>query len=152
MTKEQTPTIDDLIRSFKELHERTTKGEWKQGHSSHETVSVHPAKTDAYHVADFRHANDASFVDFVHKHGPTLVAGLERIRSTTSSPVPEEVTRIHLREHGSELRKEVNCFGRPKIWVLYRGGEKVRCLDEFENDFVDSAVSFSRSNHSKGHQ
>ena len=34
----------------------------------HETVSVHPAKTDAYHVADFRHANDASFVDFVHKH------------------------------------------------------------------------------------
>ncbi len=87
MTKEQTPTIDDLIQSFKELHERTTKGEWKQGHSSHETVSVHPAKTDAYHVADFRHANDASFVDFVHKH-----------------------------------------------------------------DFVDSAVSFSISNHSKGHQ
>jgi hypothetical protein len=95
MTKEQTPTIDDLIRSFKELHERTTKGEWKQGHSSHETVSVHTAKTDAYHVADFRHANDASFVDFVHKHGPTLVACLEQTRSrmlrgavilTSSSP------------------------------------------------------------------
>lgn len=50
------------------------------------------------------------------------------------------VTIVPLRELSTELRKVPYCFGAPQLWALHRNGSLVRHLDNFENDFVDSAL------------
>lgn len=50
------------------------------------------------------------------------------------------VTTVPLRELGVELRKAPYCLGGPQLWALHRNGSLIRYLDQFENDFVDSAL------------
>lgn len=70
--------LEDIIHDLQELYGQTTSGKWCQGASSHETVSKATDRED-YHVAHFRHARDAAFVDFVHKFTPYIIGKLKEL-------------------------------------------------------------------------
>lgn len=71
---------DDLIKDLRALRAHTTQGAWGKGRSAHETVARYP-NAPAYHVADFRRANDASFIDACHEHLPAILDELEALRA-----------------------------------------------------------------------
>ena len=70
----------DVLTDLCALHDRTGGGVWVQGMSSHETVLKREGKPD-YHVAHFRHADYASFVDAAHKYMPLLIGEITDLRS-----------------------------------------------------------------------
>lgn len=66
-----------IIQDLRAQHSLATPGMWTRGSTSHQTVSERQGH-EPYHVADFRHANDAAFCDLAHRHVPTLLDELER--------------------------------------------------------------------------
>lgn len=68
----------------------------------------------------------------------------QRNTEVAQEPDTQAAQRIHLQD-GGELRKVEDCPGVPKIWAFYREGVQVRYLNEFENDFVDSALAAART-------
>lgn len=72
----------DVVADLRALHAQTTQGVWGKGRSTHESVSRYP-NAPPYHVADFRHANDASFIDACHEHLPAILDELEALRAAT---------------------------------------------------------------------
>lgn len=71
----------EILSDLKTLRSRTSGITWKQGSSSHETVATTSnGKRLDYHVANFRHADDASFVDNAHKYMPFLIEEIETLR------------------------------------------------------------------------
>lgn len=71
--------VERTIEDLRKLHELTTQGQWRCGQSSHETVS-HAAGREDSHVAEFRHANDATFCDAAHNALPALLETLTHTR------------------------------------------------------------------------
>lgn len=61
-------------------------------------------------------------------------------QAPAAGAVAGPVTTVPLRELGVELRKAPYCLGGPQLWALHRNGSLIRYLDQFENDFVDSAL------------
>ena len=78
------PITDELIKDLRALRAQTTQGVWGKGRSTHETVARYP-NAPAYHVADFRHANDASFIDACHEHLPAILDELEALRAAAKN-------------------------------------------------------------------
>jgi len=85
----------DVLTDLCALHDQTGGGVWARGMSSHETVLKREGKPD-YHVAHFRHADYASFVDAAHKYMPLLIGEItdlraenSRLREVVAPPVPE---------------------------------------------------------------
>ena len=66
----------------------------------------------------------------------------ERIDAAKAALASAAPPRIVLRD-GAELRKVPYCQDGPEIWALFRGEVQVRYLNRFENDFVDSALTFA---------
>lgn len=66
----------EVLSDLLELHARTSHGVWGQGATSHNTVAKREGQPD-YRIADFHHADDASFVDAAHKYMPLLIAALQ---------------------------------------------------------------------------
>ena len=89
---------DELIKDLRALRAQTTQGVWGKGQSTHETVARHP-NAPPYHVADFRHANDASFIDACHEHLPAILDELEALRA--SAKVIEEARNDFKMEDGA---------------------------------------------------
>ena len=78
-------SVDDFNpQTLKELYDTTTQGTWKQGRSSHETVVGDGSNQRK--VAEFTHADDASFCDYVHKHTPHIIS---MFMSTEKYDTPE---------------------------------------------------------------
>lgn len=67
-----------FLTDLMELHSNTSQGQWCKGATSHNTVAKKEGLPD-YHVADFRHAKDASFVDAAHEFLPAMIAELRRL-------------------------------------------------------------------------
>ena len=79
----------EVLADLMTLHGRATPGTWAQGTSSHHTVSKREGKED-YHVANFHHADDASFIDNAHKYMPLLIEEIHRLRAATQPTKPEQ--------------------------------------------------------------
>ena len=81
--------LDDLL----ELHKRTSEGVWSQGMTSHHTVAKREGSPD-YRIAEFHHADDASFVDAAHKYMPKLIelarAALASQQAVKGEPLTDE--------------------------------------------------------------
>ena len=71
---------DNMIRELSGAFENSTKGMWKKGQTSHETVTQRPESSINYHIGEFYHANDAAFCEMAHKHMPAILSALESIR------------------------------------------------------------------------
>lgn len=65
-------TLDGVCANLLQAYQGTTKGTWGKGETSHETVSRNENQVD-YHIAKFRHADDATFIDLAHAHMPVLL-------------------------------------------------------------------------------
>lgn len=72
--------LETIISNMKKLHGMTTQGRWMKGDTSHETVCQRKVGKP-YKLADFRHADDASFVDYAHAHVPALLNEIARLRA-----------------------------------------------------------------------
>ena len=79
----------EVLADLMTLHGRATPGTWAQGTSSHHTVSKREGKED-YHVANFHHADDASFIDNAHNYMPLLIEEIHRLRAATQPTKPEQ--------------------------------------------------------------
>lgn len=64
--------ISDILSDLKESWKRTTPGSWGKGETTHKTVSRNEFKEE-YHVAEFRHADDAQFCDLAHAFMPPVL-------------------------------------------------------------------------------
>lgn len=73
-------SLQTIISNMKKLHDATTQGRWMKGDTSHETVCQRKFGKP-YKLADFRHADDASFVDYAHAHVPALLDEIARLRT-----------------------------------------------------------------------
>lgn len=69
-----------LADELEQFREDTTPGKWGKGSTTHETVAT---QTDGskYHIADFRHAADAAFVDMAHRQARGIAAELRRLHA-----------------------------------------------------------------------
>ena len=106
----------DVLTDLCELHDRTGGGVWVQGMSSHETVLKREGQPD-YHVAHFRHADYASFVDAAHKYMPLLigeVTDLRRERDELASRARELEAEVldQCRLNGMGAERESALMGR----------------------------------------
>ena len=52
-----------LLKTLRESHCRSLPGTWKRGKTTHHTINE-----TGYHVAEFRHADDAAFCDLAHNN------------------------------------------------------------------------------------
>lgn len=68
-------TTTTLAQQLQALHARTTKGTWGRGETSHHIASNKGAGKH-YRVAEFRHADDAEFCEFVHANMPAILEAL----------------------------------------------------------------------------
>jgi hypothetical protein len=66
----------EVLSDLLQLHARTSQGVWGQGATSHNTIAKREGQP-YYRIADFHHADDASFVDAAHKYMPLLIAALQ---------------------------------------------------------------------------
>lgn len=86
------PTIEEIIDSLEQAYAKTTTGTWKQGQTSHDTVTE-----NGYFVANFRHANDANFCDHAKNFLPRLLAHIRYIQANqqprTQTP-PKETKNV----------------------------------------------------------
>ncbi len=73
-------SIQSLLEQWDLFYKDVVKGTWMKGQTTHHTMSREDGRAD-YHIASFRHADDAAFVDFAHNHGPALIAELRRLQS-----------------------------------------------------------------------
>lgn len=73
------PSIDEIITSFNEALKFVTPGVWSKGDSTHQTVSKREGQ-EPYRIADFRHADDASFCDLAHAYVPAMIKEIEDLR------------------------------------------------------------------------
>lgn len=64
-----------LAQQLQELHKHTTQGTWTRGETSHHIASNKGAGKP-YKVAEFRHADDAQFCEFVHNNMPAILEAL----------------------------------------------------------------------------
>lgn len=87
------PDMDAIIHDLHVLHDATTKGDWRKGATTHETVAI-GEKGKSYHVATFRHAADAAFVDAAHRFIKPVLDELARLREIVGDKVPEETARV----------------------------------------------------------
>lgn len=76
--------LDTIIKNMAHLHSATTQGCWMKGNTSHETVCQRQVG-QPYKIAEFRHADDASFVDYAHTHMPALIAEIHKLRKEVGS-------------------------------------------------------------------
>lgn len=72
--------MDTLLSDAKGLIKQCTNGKWCKGSTSHETVAVTNDGNKPYHVAMFRHANDAAFIDFCHAYMERFITEIENLR------------------------------------------------------------------------
>lgn len=72
--------LDTIIKNMAHLHSATTQGCWMKGNTSHETVCQRQVG-QPYKIAEFRHADDAAFVDYAHAHVPALLDEIARLRT-----------------------------------------------------------------------
>lgn len=87
------PDMDAIIHDLHVLHDATTKGEWRKGATTHETVAI-DEKGKSYHVASFRHAADAAFVDAAHRFIKPVLDELARLRTTVGKEVYEGAAKV----------------------------------------------------------
>lgn len=80
--------INAAIHDLRVLHGQTTKGEWQKGKTTHETVSV-GGDGKHYHIASFRHADDAAFLDVAHKYILPILDELEQARAALGITKPK---------------------------------------------------------------
>lgn len=71
---------NQLLSDMRILHTQTSRGIWGKGATTHETVSRREGEKP-YHIASFRHADDASFIDACHEHLPAILDELEAFRA-----------------------------------------------------------------------
>lgn len=74
-------SIAEVQVSLRNAYERTTHGRWLPGETSHHTATL-----GGYHIAEFRHANDATFCDLAHAFVPMLLDEIERLQSAQAAP------------------------------------------------------------------
>lgn len=72
--------IAAAIAELRASHAATTQGSWGKGKTSHHTASKRGAG-QPYHVAEFRHADDAQFCDLAHAKVPALCDEVERLQA-----------------------------------------------------------------------
>lgn len=77
------PTIEEIIDSLEQAYAKTTTGTWKQGQTSHDTVTE-----NGYFVANFRHANDANFCDHAKNFLPRLLAHIRYLQANQKTAHP----------------------------------------------------------------
>lgn len=87
------PDMDAIIHDLHVLHDATTKGDWQKGATTHETVAI-GEKGKSYHVASFRHAADAAFVDAAHRFIKPVLDELARLREIVGDKGPEGTARV----------------------------------------------------------
>lgn len=68
--------IEDIIADGRETLAHTTRGFWCKGETTHDLTSKREGQPD-YHLAKFRHANDAALMDFAHLFLPRILDDLE---------------------------------------------------------------------------
>lgn len=69
-------SIEAVLSDLRESHARTTFGHWGKGDTTHETVS-RGGRHKEYKIAEFRHADDATFCDLAHAFTPRLIEEIE---------------------------------------------------------------------------
>ena len=136
---------DELIKDLRGLHAQTTQGVWGEGRSTHETVARYP-NAPAYHVAEFRHANDASFIDACHEHLPAILDELEALRASAknhlvASPAPSRPTEMAPRTNLPAWDECHESIEAVKGWDELSGFERPRdptALEQFIYDYDDA--------------
>lgn len=78
---------DNLLVRIAEAYGAATVGHWEKGKTTHHTVIKCGARPD-YHIAEFRHADDAAFCDTMHELAPAII---ERLQATPPSQAPAGV-------------------------------------------------------------
>ncbi len=114
--------IDDLRTS----HRLATSGKWTKGSSTHETVSIQPER-EPYHIASFRHANDAAFCDAAHLHLPKLLDAFER----------QHARIAELEADGPQVERGERGDGEPWLGTMRQAWEDAKQAAEVEAKEVD---------------
>lgn len=91
---------NELLSDIRTLHAQTSRGVWGKGATSHETVARRDGEKP-YHIASFRHADDASFIDACHEHLPAILDELEAFRAAKAK---QEATAAE--RNGREMAPE----------------------------------------------
>lgn len=73
---EHQPDIKSILSDLRNSHAHTSIGNWCKGATTHQTVAKR-GHGKPYHIADFRHADDAQFCDLAHAFVPQLISEIE---------------------------------------------------------------------------
>lgn len=95
-----TANLADIVRDLDALYQRTTRGEWGKGRTSHETVSLFGTGAP-YHIAEFRHADDAAFLDACHMFMPEILRVMKNALVEADRPVPEFIIEALKPQNGN---------------------------------------------------
>lgn len=121
-TSTEQPSLAAIIHDLRESHARTSPGAWGKGATTHETVSRSEGR-EPYKVAEFRHANDAQFLDLAHVFVPRLLSEIEALQSRVQELEASQAQRVPLSD------VEIGDF-----WEGATGGHSFN--DETRRDFV----------------
>lgn len=73
-------SVAAIVSELRTSHAATTQGNWGKGKTTHHTAAKRKAG-QPYHVAEFRHADDAQFCDLAHAHVPKLCDEVLRLNA-----------------------------------------------------------------------
>ena len=76
--------IDSILYDLQMAYEKSTQGVWGKGDTTHRTVARNKGQPN-YEIADFRHADDATFVDLAHAHMPTLLQAFADLKARNAT-------------------------------------------------------------------
>ena len=133
------PLNAEVLADLMTLHGRATKGVWAQGTSSHHTVAKRDGQED-YHIANFHHADDASFADVAHKYMPLLVARVTELERQNEAQKDEwlswEAKRTALEKDAARYR----LVRRGQHWSVIDGIGNTLRAEELDKQ-VDAAIA-----------
>ena len=67
-------SLPEIIKELETAYIASTPGNWKKGITTHHTVNDY-----GYPIGEFRHSNDAQFVDVVHAFVPRIILELNKL-------------------------------------------------------------------------
>ena len=122
-------TIAAVIEGLRESHATTTQGQWCKGKTTHQTVARCQAG-QLYHVAEFRHSDDADFCEQAHASVPKLLeyisemeAQLKTIDADDIKPLRKQAVpqgwKLVPVEPTEKMIIEGGCGGSAKAVPLY---------------------------------
>lgn len=96
-------TLEQKIQFLLIGHDRSTGDKWQRGLSSHHTIT-----DTGYRIAEFHHADDASFVDAAHALIPELMAQLTALLTANAMRALTDKKNRELQTEVFDLTHEVN--------------------------------------------